>query len=164
MPSENGTITSQTTYDFPKRGCTFLTTKVWFPSCWNGKPGRAYSLSPSDGPPNVQYPLLGGGLTGPNCPVGYERRIPSILVETFYFGVAGSDYQGGLHHLKWLSRRLHCSSADIPFLSLASWTGGRVGRQWARLPYVYPRKWRYYGLRSPVGRFPLTLSPKTRVN
>jgi hypothetical protein len=63
------------------------------PSCWNG---QAFDLSNPNG--HVKYPIIGAGLTGPNCPVGYERRIPSILVETFYFGYGTNGwmqwYQG----------------------------------------------------------------------
>jgi len=84
----NGTVVGTESYDMPKHGCTFLVTKVWFPSCWNGQP---FDYANPFG--HVQYPLLGAGLTGPNCPPGYERRIPSILVETFHFGPA--DFPDG---------------------------------------------------------------------
>lgn len=51
------------------------------PYSWNGKP-----YDPTNPLGHVQYPLIGAGLLGPNCPLGYERRIPGILIETFYIG------------------------------------------------------------------------------
>ena len=33
---------------------------------------------------HVKYPEVGGGLDGPNCPAGFEHRLPIILIENFY--------------------------------------------------------------------------------
>ncbi|CAD6573034.1 MAG: hypothetical protein CYPHOPRED_005048 [Cyphobasidiales sp. Tagirdzhanova-0007] len=79
----NGTVTSQTTYAMPNVSCSLLVTKIWFPSCWNGE---AYNVSNPTA--HVQYPLLGDGLLGPNCPLGFKQRIPGLLIETYYLGAS----------------------------------------------------------------------------
>ncbi|KAK9900079.1 hypothetical protein P389DRAFT_207648 [Cystobasidium minutum MCA 4210] len=67
------------THALPKEACSLLISKVFFPTCWNGKPFKL------GGTPNAVYPKHGGGVFGPNCPKGYERRIPGILMEVWHF-------------------------------------------------------------------------------
>lgn len=61
----NGTVRGYTSYSLPKEGCSVITTKVWFPSCWDGK-----AFDGRNTKDHVKYPVWGGGLFGAECPKG----------------------------------------------------------------------------------------------
>lgn len=76
----DGSTTGYTSNALPTTPCSILVAKVFMPNCWNGN-----SYDPEDPHAHVVYSNFGDGYNGKYCPDTHQRRLPSILIETYYF-------------------------------------------------------------------------------
>lgn len=143
--TEKGSFES---YSLPKEGVSLLVSKVWFGSCWNGQP-----FDPAAPGSHVKFPLVGGGLLGPNCPAGYEKRIPSILVETYHFGANGEPDITIHYEPVVQDEEIDLSIHNDRFPAR---TRGSERWQWAFRAYLYSGQRRHHRLWAPVGHLQFT--------